>query len=320
MARQFLYLSETTLGNLEITTRDAVGQIEKLIKGEAEGDVWAPPKITVFPPDDRYVMATLAAADDPPYVAVKALVLNPANYANDLPQINGTITLLDSTSGLLLAIVDGNWVTAVRTAALSAVAARYMARPDSETIAFIGSGVQARSHLKAFHELFPLTHVRVFGRGQKNIEVLCSMAGEHGLSAVGCETAQDAVDGADLVVTSVTHSSTLVPFLDASALKPGSFSAITDIGAPWIKETFGSFDQIVVDDLEQEASSPKRLAAPDLVAGDLAGLVLGNLAGRAGDNERTAFIFRALSIGDLALAGLAYQRALEKGLGIAVDA
>ncbi len=319
MAGKFLYLSEETLLGLGVTAREAVDRIEHLIKGRAAHGVWAPPKISAFPPDDRYIMATLAAADDPPYVAVKALVLNPANYDRGLPQINGTITLLDSSTGQLLAIVDGNWVTAVRTAALSAVAAGYMARPQSRTIAFIGCGVQANSHLQVFNELFPLTDVMVFGRGRKNIDALCRAARDLGLSAVDCGSAREAVDDADLVVTSVTHSTSLVPFLNAGDLKAGSYCAITDIAAPWIKETFASFDIIAVDDVEQEANSPRKLVDPELVAGDLSELVLGKLDGRTGTKDRTAFIFRALSIGDLALAALAYEKALARGLGTPVE-
>ncbi len=75
-------------------------------------------------PDVRYMMATLAAADDPPVLAVKSLLLNPRNSGQGLKPINVLVTLLDSETGLPLAVIDGNWVTAMRTTALSAVAAK----------------------------------------------------------------------------------------------------------------------------------------------------------------------------------------------------
>jgi len=100
------------------------------------------------------MMAALAAADDPPYLAVKTVIMNPRNSTRNLPQINGLVTMLDSDTGLPVAILDGNWITAVRTAGLSAVAAKHMARSDSSTVAFIGCGVQAKSHLRAFAEMF----------------------------------------------------------------------------------------------------------------------------------------------------------------------
>ena len=72
------FVSEEELARLSITTRDAVEMIEKLIAGRASGDVWTAPKAAVAVPDTRYIMTTLAAADDPPYLAVKSLLLNPA--------------------------------------------------------------------------------------------------------------------------------------------------------------------------------------------------------------------------------------------------
>ena len=314
----FVYLSERILENLGVTTLDAVGAIEHLINGRAEGTVWSAPKAVVQPPDGRYLMATLAAADDPPFLAVKSLVLNPGNPKRGLKQINASVTLLDSETGLPVAVMDGNWVTAVRTAALSAVAAKRMALPKAEVCAFIGCGVQAQSHLRAFADLFPLCEIRAYGRGRPNIEALCGAALDLGLDAVPCSSAKDAVTDADLIVTSVTYSATLEPFLDAGWLKPGAFASVTDLAAPWIKDSLSRFDRIVIDDLEQEASLPDKLVPPELVMGDLSALVLGEIPGRGGRQDRTAFIFRAHPLGDLALAALAYRKAVENGLGTGI--
>ncbi len=261
------------------------------------------------------MMATLAAADDPPFLAVKALVLNPDNPKNGLASINSLVTLLDSRSGLPLAVIDGNWVTAMRTAGLSAVAAKRLARPDASVAAFIGCGVQAHSHLQAFAALFPLKRIYAFGRGAGSRDVFCRSAEKMGLTAVASETAQEALRDADVIVTSVTLSPQLVPFLDARWLKPGAFVTMTDLAVPWLKESMVAFDRIIVDDLEQEASMPKPLVDPALVCGDLTGLVTGDVAGRCAANERTAFVFRGLALGDLAVAGLAYQRACECSQG-----
>ena len=86
--------------------------------------------------------------------------------------------MLDSETGLPVAILDGNWITAVRTAGLSATAAKYMATKDSAVAAFIGCGVQAKSHLRALADVFPLQRIKVFGRGQANIDSLCQLAHE----------------------------------------------------------------------------------------------------------------------------------------------
>jgi ornithine cyclodeaminase/alanine dehydrogenase-like protein (mu-crystallin family) len=311
--KQIPYLSETDLAALGLTTRDVVDCIEAAIVGCDHGTVWSAPKAVIQPGDGRYMMAALAAADDPPYLAVKTVVLNPRNSERGLPQINGLVTMLDSETGLPAAILDGNWITAVRTAGLSAVAARRMAREDSSVVASIGSGVQARSHLTAFAELFPLRELRVFGRGQANIDSLCEMAESLSIKPVRCDDPAEAMRPADLVVTSVTHTAVTEPFLDAGDLKPGAFAAIVDLAAPWIRESFALLDRIAIDDLEQEASLPNKLAAPEFISGDLSGLVLGKFSGRDNAEQRTAFIFRGHALGDLALAGLAFDKSRAAG-------
>ena len=314
------YLSQSSLQNLQLTTEDVVASIEQLIVDRNRQQVWNAPTAVITPPDGRYMMATLAAADDPPFLAVKALVLNPDNPKHDLKSINALVTLLDSHSGLPLAILDGHWVTAVRTAGLSAVAAKRLARPDASIAAFIGCGVQAHSHLQALAELFPLTQIRAFGRGAASRDAFCRSAEKMGLSVMASQTAQEAISDADLIVTSVTLSPQLVPFLDARWLKPGAFVTMTDLAASWLAESMPAFDRIIVDDLEQEASMPKPLVDPTLVCGDLSGLVNGSVPGRCSDSERTAFVFRGLALGDLAVAGLAYRRACECSKGVLIKA
>lgn len=303
------YLSEQDLVELGITTSEIIESIETLISGSAQSSVWSAPKAVILPEDGRYMMAALAASDDPALLAVKTVVLNPRNPSQGLPAINGLVTMLDSETGIPAAILDGNWITAVRTAGLSAVAAKYMARSDSSVIAFIGTGVQARSHLEAFADVYPLEEVRIFGRGQENIDRLSQLANELGKSVVVCASGKEAVTRADLTVSSVTYSATLEPFLDADWLKPGAFAAITDLGVPWRTASFPAFNRIVVDDLEQEAALPNKLAPPELVNGDLAGLVLGSFGGRERSDDRTAFIFRGHALGDLALSAVAYRKA-----------
>ena len=307
------YLSRSVLERLAITTDEAVDSIEQLILGQRRGQVWCAPKVVVLPGDDRYIMATLAVADEPRVVATKSLVLNPRNRDRGISVINSLVTLLDSETGLPLAVVEGNWVTARRTAGLSAIAAKRLARSDSASIAFIGCGVEARSHLDAFCDLFPVREIRAFGRGTENRDALCRIAEARGLAAIASKTAREAVEGADLIVTSVTLVPNLVPFLDARWLKPGAFLTSTDLALPWVAEGMGAFQRIVIDDLEQEAKMSKPMVPPALVVGDLSGLVSGEIAGRAGAEERTAFVFRGLAIGDLALAALAYRRAKTSG-------
>jgi ornithine cyclodeaminase/alanine dehydrogenase-like protein (mu-crystallin family) len=318
--RQLVYLRESDLEALGITTADAVHAIEDLIHGHADGRVRWAPKASVMPGDGRFMMATLAVCDDPPVMAVKSLLLSPDNDTRGLPRLNSQITLLDGVTGLPLAVMDGNWITGIRTAALSATAAKRLARSDSAVATFIGTGVQARAHLTAFASMYPLTDVRICGRGRANIESLSAMARDLGLSPQVCADGQEAIDGADLIVTSVTFSDGVRPFLDAGRMRPGSFAAITDLAAPWVKESFGQLHRVIIDDLEQETAMESKLADPSAVHGDLPALVLGKVPGRTKAADRTAFVFRGHAIGDLALSALAYRRAMESGSGTRITA
>lgn len=302
------HLSEAHLLSFDISAREIVKMLKHLLTGAAASQVWSAPKAVILPPDGRYIMSTLAAMSDPPLVATKSLVLNERNIDIGLPQINSLVTLLDGETGLPLVTVDGNWVTAVRTAGLSALAATYMARLDAATISFIGTGVQARSHLTLFAQLFPLRHVKAFGRGQDNIAKLGALASSLGLSFESCATAEGAVRASDVVISTVTHTGVTGPFLSADWLAPGAFASSVDLGVPWRKESFGALHQLILDDVEQEAALPNKLADPDHVTGDLSQLVLGQAIGRATDQDRNAFVFRGHALGDLALAALAYQK------------
>jgi ornithine cyclodeaminase/alanine dehydrogenase-like protein (mu-crystallin family) len=319
-AGAFLYLPDETLANLGVSTADIVDGIENAVRDEARGALWTSPKSVLLPGDGRYMMTTLSAADEPQVTVVKSVMVSPRNPDRGLNGIEGAIVLLDSETGLLRAVMGASWVTAVRTAGLSAAVARRMADPGSSSIAFIGCGVQARSHLDAFSDLFPLTEVRALGRGRVNIDRLCAAARDRGLTAWACGSPQEAVEGVDLVVSSVTLSFDLEPFVDARWLKPGAFAAITDLALPWIPESMTAFGAVIIDDHEQERASPKKMVSPDLVKADLKGLVTGDASVSFDAGKCSAFVFRGLAVGDFAVASLAWSRAIAAGRGTTVRA
>ncbi len=319
MTSGLLYLPRGLLQDLAITTAEMVETIETLTRGRETETVWNAPKAALRPGDGRLFMSMLAAAEDPPFMVVKSLGMNPKNADQGLDIIGSLITLFDSRTGLPLAVMDGDWITAVRTAALSAAAAKYLARPDSSVLAFIGCGVQAHSHLHAYAEMFPLAEVRAFGRGAANRDAVCRAAEEKGLTAIASAGPQAAIEGADLVVTSVPFGPDLVPFLDPAWLAPGAFAALPDHSRPWLAGGLADWDRIVIDDAEQESRMPDPMLDPALIGGDLRDLVMGRLPPRQMPEERTAFVFRGLALGDLALASLVYQRARERGVGTQLE-
>jgi ornithine cyclodeaminase/alanine dehydrogenase len=307
--KQVPYLSEAELSALGVTAAEALAAIEAIIVEREAGRAWMAPKASFTIPDGRFAMSTMAAADNPAYLVVKSLLLNPRNPDNALPLMNSIITLQDSETGLPIAVLDGNWVTDIRTAALSALASRRLAREDASKIAFIGCGAQARSHLELFKQLFPLRAVNAFGRGQPNIDRLRTQADGLGLTTRVAGSAREAVEDADIVVSSVTRTPDMTAFIDADWLKSGAFAALTDLAAPWHRESLTAFDSIVIEDRKQEAAMSQKLAPEELISGDLSELVLGTYAGRSDAKQRTAFLFRGFALGDFALAALAWEKA-----------
>ena len=315
LSEDFLYLPDATLEAMQIAPGDIADAIEAAIADQAAGSLHAAPKSALMPDAERYMMSTLAVGDRQNLTVLKTVAVCPDNPGRGLAAINGAILALDAQTGLLRALLGANWVTAVRTAALSLVAARRLADPASEVITFVGTGVQAHSHLDAFASLFPLRHVRILGRGQANIDKLRAAAEARGLTADVAESPEAALRGADLVVTSITLNYDVAPFLDGRWLKPGAFAAITDLGIPWSDTGKAAFAPLVIDDRAQEATSPKPLAPPELITADLSEMISGKVAVARDPDRASAFIFRGHALGDFAATALAVARAEAMGVG-----
>lgn len=306
---KLVYLSDKDLEALGIQHSEVADAIEAALIAKANGELHTSPKTAILLGDGRYAMSTLAVGDDG-FIVTKQVTVCPENPARDLPAINGAIMVMEAQTGLLRAVLEANWITAVRTAALSMVAARRLADPNAETVAFVGAGVQARSHLSAFSELFPLKRVRVFGRGKANVDKLCRHARDMGLEAETAANAKDALRDADLVVTSITLDYSIEAFLDARWLKPTAFAAITDACIPWSRDGMTAFKTVIVDDRTQEFESDKPMLPYQQVTGDLTELVSGEVDTRVHEKP-AAFAFRGIALGDYATAVLALRRAAD---------
>jgi len=303
--RSVPYFSDEILADQGIQTSQVADLIEKLIRDRAASKIWIAPKASTALPDGRYAMSTLAVADEPPYLALKSLLLNPANPSIGEPLMNSIVMLQDSQTGRPVALLDGNWITAERTVALSLVAARRMAKPDSQVICFIGCGLQARSHLRAMAANFPLREVRAFGRGKPNIDQLRKIAADLDLTFHIASSAQDATRGADIIISSITRRPDTKPFIDARDVEPRAFATLVDLGHPWLPPNLEHFDRIIIDDKEQEAAMKDPMVQREFVSGDLTDLVLERVDA-TGTSGPTAFVFRGYALGDFALATLAY--------------
>ena len=309
------YLSRRDVERLGVSAREIADRLESLLVAERAGDAWEAPKSSVAPGDGRLSLALLSAAREPSLSVLKTLGLSPDNASRGLPHIGGVIVVHDGASGLPIAILDAENITAVRTAAISLVAARRLARAESKSIGFIGCGVQAGSHLDALASEMPIERIVAFSRRRESAKALCARARVAGITGRVTDDAEDAMTAVDIVVSSIPEQPGLHPFLDANRLSLGAFAIGVDLGRSWIPETFSAFDRVAVDDLRRHAPAPLVTTVP--VDVDLVTLI--GESRRVDRSARTAFMFRGVGLGDLAAASICLDRARDHGVGVMLE-
>ena len=201
----------------------------------------------------------------------------------------------------------------MRTAAITAVAARRLARRDSATIGFVACGLQARAHLAALRPHFPLSLVRAYSRRLTTAKAFAEAVRAEGLDAEAVMDPRDAVAEMDIVVTSTPVVPRTEPLLDAAWLEPGSFASLVDLGFSWMPDSLSELDRVVTDD--QAQAGTEGLAYKQPYAGEVADLVVGRIEARQSLEERTALVFAGLGLADVAVAGAVYKKALSAGIG-----
>jgi ornithine cyclodeaminase/alanine dehydrogenase len=319
-ARTLLYLSDRDLARLALTPEQARGAIAEALRFPPD-EVFTVPKLNLPICDGDFFQAMPAAARALGLALVKWTGVA-ASPAPGLPNVSALIAISDIASGHPLAVLSANRITALRTAAMSAIAARHLARADSAVVAFIGTGVQARSHLAALRPLFPsLARAHLFGRTPAAVAAFADEIRAAGLACKICAGARQAIEPADIVVTSVPAAPDFVPFLDGSWIKPGAFAAMVDLGRSWRAETIRALDVMATDDRAQSKvlAADGKLAHAGPWPASLADLVAGRHPGRTAPRQRTGFIFAGMALADLAVAARAYRSALAAGIGARLE-
>lgn len=312
LGQDILYLSNADIEACTLGLADVELAVEVMFAAKAEGRAVMKPKLALHAPDQALFLASPGVMDQPPYAGVKWVGVA-GNEARGLPHIAGMILLSDAETGMPVAVMDARWVTAVRTAAITAVAARRLARPDSGSIGFVACGLQARAHLTALRPHFPIGLVRAYSRRLGTAEAFAQEVRADGLDAEAVEDPRAALAGMDIVVTTTPVVPRTEPFLDAAWLGPGSFTSMVDLGLSWISDSLSGLDRVVTDDQAQAGS--EGLAYQEPYAGEVADLVAGRLAARQSREERTALVFAGLGLADVAVAGAVYEQALKAGIG-----
>lgn len=258
-----------------------------------------------------------------PLFAAKLNANFPENRrTNGLPTIQGVLMLSDADDGSPLAIMDSSAITAIRTAAASAVVARKVARRDARVLAVIGCGVQADMHVEAMRAVLPITHVRAYDVDRDSANQLAAKARARGLEAGVASTVADCTRDADVIVTCTTTKN---PFLSLDHVRPGCFVAAVGADNPDKSEIMPELlarSAVIVDDAEQCAQM-----------GDLHHALKAGVMQRADVWSTMSDLIRAprpapldrpivfdstgVPLEDVAAAAAAYHRAARENLGAA---
>jgi ornithine cyclodeaminase/alanine dehydrogenase-like protein (mu-crystallin family) len=269
-------------------------------------------------------MATMPAwrGGSDPVFSLKSLVIAPGNPARGLDTHQGTVTLFDGSTGQPRAILDASAITSVRTAAVSAVATRLLARSDARVLAILGAGVQGRAHLRALPAVREFDEVRVYSPSVEHAQALAD-----GRAAVA-NSAEEAVRGADVVVLATSSAE---PVISRDWLSPGAHVNAVGASVPSSREldvetvAACSFYCDSRESVRNEAGEFRlaveqgAIAGEDHVRAELGEVLAGMAPGRTGPEELTVFRSLGLAVEDLAAAERAVTVARARGIGVEVQ-
>lgn len=297
-----LYLDDAAVRRL-LRPRDLLAGMRRVLMDLSAGRVIQPLRTVMeIPAEQGFLFIKPALIEGA--LATKLITLVPGNAARGLPTLLATIVLMDPATGQPLAVMDGTWITALRTAAVSAVAADALSSTGPKIVAMLGSGALARSHAIALRAVRPVTQIRIWSRDPANVARCAADVG-----GVACASAEAAVRGADIVCT-VTNASE--PVLRGAWLKPGAFVAA--VGAPrpnWRElDDAAMANALVVDSRE----SAEQESGDVILSGATVGAEIGEIL--AGTRPRPApgatVVFKSLgqAVEDAFAARLVYDAAV----------
>ena len=325
----FLVLKEHEISEL-LPMAECIEVVAGAFAALDAGEMTQPLRSVFIPPDANGIMAWMPAhhSGAAPVFGMKVLCLVPSNPTRGLDAHQGLVLVSDGETGQLRALLDAAPITAIRTAAASAVATRLLARADASTLAIVGTGVQALSHLAAIPLVRPVDRVRIAGRTPERAQEFVSGLGERYPFAIeAAASTEQAVRGADIVVTA---TNTREPILRREWLSPGTH--VNAVGAS--QRTHRELDTQTVADatlftdrrqsLENEAAEyhlarEESLISSTLVPGELGELVNGKIPGRTSAEEITLFRSLGLAVFDVAAAEYVVGKAHAAGAGVTVE-
>jgi alanine dehydrogenase len=280
-------------------------------------------------PDGQNAFAVMPAFMEEPHVmGLKSVSIFPGNHGTELDSHQGAVLLFDTKNGSLLAVMDASSITAIRTAAVSGVATRALARPDATELAILGSAVQARTHLEAMLLVRPIKRARVWSRNRASATAFVESArARHDIVIEIFDSAREAVDGADIICTTTASRE---PVLKGEWIADGTHINAVGASAVSSRELDSAAvarARLFVDRRESTLNESGDFLIPKSeglvddthILAEVGEVLLGRHPGRRSDDEVTLFKSLGLAIEDLAAAHHIQERATREGIGTRVE-
>jgi ornithine cyclodeaminase/alanine dehydrogenase len=321
---EILYLSHADVKKVGLKMKDIISIVEQALYEHGSKSVEMPPKPGVHPLKNTFIHAMPAYIPKMNAVGMKWVACFPENYKHNLEQTTGLIILNDPQTGVPVAVMDCAWVTAMRTAAVSAIAVKYLARTNSRIVGIVGAGVQGRYNLLSLREaLAEIDLVKVYDIRREVLKKYVEEASANArFEIVPVKSAREAVEDSDIVVTATTITSKPEPFIKDEWLKKGALGLPLEFDCAWEAKALKTCDKFVTDDAEQTRSFthlgyfPE--GVPDIYA-ELGEIVAGKKKGRETNEERIIDLNGGIAIEDVSVGKKVYDLAQDKGIGIKLE-
>jgi alanine dehydrogenase len=325
-----LVLSEEDMKKV-LSLEEVIDAVESAFRMKGLGHAQMPPKQYLFMKKFNGDLRTMPAyLEENDTVAVKVVNSHPENpKKHGLPTVMATIILVDPRTGAPEAIMGGTWITALRTGAAGAIAAKYLANPKPKTVGIVGAGTQARTQLMGLELVFEtIKEVRVWDRAEKaSVKYAEEMGIKYDQASIySVKDITKAVQGADIIVTATPSRK---PLVSVEWVDDGTHINCIGADAPGKQELDPAVlvkSKIIIDDWSQschggEINVPlaEGMITKEDVWGDICEIVAGLKRGRTSPEEVTVFTSTGLAIQDAATAKIAYKRALKQKIGEQID-
>jgi alanine dehydrogenase len=319
---ELLYLSGADVAAVDLPPAEVIAAVDEGLRLKGEGRAAVPPKPSLHGEQGAFSQVMAAHVRGAGALGVKWISLVPANRARGLPLAHAVLVLVDEATGRPAAIMEAGLITAWRTGASVAVAAKYLARRESGVLGVLGCGVQARAAVRALGVVLPqLREVRCHDvLPQAMDSFVAGLAPALPAAAfVACGEAAAVAAGADVVVSAITMGDPADAPLGAGLLRPGALAVALDYDAAWSAAAMAACDRFVCDDRAQvlatQAAGERLQHIPAHIDADLGEIAAGRSPGRLDDRERVFCLNLGIAVEDLMTARLVLAGAQARGLG-----